>query len=89
MKIAQYKNIKYDFITYQEFPCCFDNLIEYVRISEPIEVEFIMLPTGDIVQKQVDAIDNEIDRLKTEMLEKIDELKGKKAELLSLTYVEE
>ena len=88
MSIAQYKNIPHDYICYQEYPNqYYENNIDYVRLTEPLEVEFIMLPTGDIVQKQVDAIDNEIDRLKTEMLKKIDALKGNKAELLSLTFL--
>jgi len=64
----------------------FENDPDYTRISEIMEVEFEMLSDGELISSQVKSIDKMIDKVTTESLRKIEELKTKRAELLALTH---
>ena len=66
--------------------CDFENAPDYTRISEIMEVEFEMLSEGEQINAQIKSIDNMIDKVTSESLRKIDELKTKRAELLALTH---
>lgn len=61
---------------------------EIIRISEIEEIEFIPRKKDEIVPEMVKSIQAEIDKLRTETIEKINELECKKAELLALTLQE-
>lgn len=87
MKIAIYKDIKHEYETILEYKS--DDIWpetsqEYARLSEIVEVEFPLLPQTDVVAKEVSLIDKAVD----ELFEKIQALRDKKQELLSLTFEE-
>ena len=64
----------------------FENDPDYTRISEIMEVEFEMLSEGELINSQVISIDKMIDKVTSESLRKIEELKMQRAELLALTH---
>jgi hypothetical protein len=86
------KTVKSTISLYRNIIFCFDHVstqdltddVEYILLSEPLEVEFILKPNEEIVIAQVRSIDAAIEKETEEMLRKIDLLKGKKAELLAL-----
>lgn len=88
MKIVLVKNVKYDFesiVTYiskDNFPYVDD---QYVVISEPAEIEFIMLDNESITNQEIDIIDGQITKVMADSEAAITALNGRKQELLALT----
>ena len=86
MKVAKYRDIttKYEFMDVYHGEASFpDNHTDYVRLTEPLEVDennLVYLPESDHVVKAKAAFDAKIDIL----FEKIQELQEQKAEYLSL-----
>ena len=54
MKIAQYRNVDHGFTSVFEVEKHWETHKEYVRISEPVEVEFVMLKplTDELILKR-------------------------------------
>ena len=64
----------------------FENDPDYTRVSEIVEIDFEMLSDDAQISAQVASIDGMIEKITTESLRKIDELKMKRAELMALTH---
>lgn len=80
MKIAQYKNLEYDFLAV----CGEDMPDHYVRVSEFVEVEFTPLDKRETVKAEVAFIDNQIGQVNAAAQVKLNELNQRKSELLAL-----
>lgn len=63
-----------------------DHHREAVRISEPIEMKFTAADNEQVVANAVAALDQAERALLDEMNRKIAEIRGRKAQLLSLTH---
>ena len=64
----------------------FENDPDYTRVSEIVEIDFEMLSDDVLISSQVKSIDKMIDKVASESLRKIEELKMKRAELMALTH---
>jgi len=58
---------------------------EAVRISEYTDIELKMLPKEEIIAKKVEALDKEMEQIKSEALDKCSKIQIKKQELMALT----
>ena len=87
-RIAVFKNVKYDYDTIIEIDndgkCFADKDSEHVRLTSDAVVDFQDLSKTDILSKQIEAIDAEIESVKVAFSEKINLLDQKKQELLAL-----
>ena len=83
MKVALYKS-QYSMSPYKVSDWIEEDL-DYVRISEIVEVEFDRLPSEEIVPRQVKQLDNEIEKIRVEMWQKIGVLEEQKSKLLAIT----
>lgn len=63
----------------------YDDDSDLIRLTEWIDVDFKPLADDDVIKKQVDNIDNQINNVMAVSEAKITELNGKKAELLAIT----
>lgn len=59
---------------------------EYTQLSEFVEVTFPALPDEEVLKNKVAGIDQEIEELKNEFLEKMNRLNTAKQELLALEH---
>jgi hypothetical protein len=89
MKIALFKNTQYDFNTVVicdgEGLCYWDDgEHSYIRISETIDIDFPMLDRQTAVNRQLAAIDKQIQSVRAECEVKIGRLDRQKQELLAL-----
>lgn len=85
MKLAIYKDIKHSITAVLEFngeDIWPESSDDYARLSEIVEVEFPLLPQTGVIAKEVNLIDKTVE----ELFEKIQALRDKKQELLSLTF---
>jgi len=82
MKVALFKNIELDVECVSNDSL--DGIDQYLRLSEYVDVEFVMLKDDELVKKQVDHINNQIEALKNDMTNKINLLESRKQELLAL-----
>jgi hypothetical protein len=60
-----------------------------IRVSEYVEVEFTLLPEDTLIPVRVAAIDEEIENIQKEAMDKIVTLKQRKQELLALSHTAE
>jgi hypothetical protein len=83
MKIALYKT---EYCTSAVFEASdwMDNEGSYIRISEIIEVEFVMLTKAETLSKEISLIDAQIEDLQMDYGSRISKLKEKKQELLAI-----
>ena len=80
MKIAQYKDLDYSFISIEAVTDYYEEADDKVRLSEPIDVEFTDLPAIEVLQPQVDSIERKIEdeRVRhTAAMQSLDEAKQK------------
>ena len=84
MKVAIYKNTDYDYETVKEVGGWIDEDDEHIRISEAVEISFVMLDKSETVRKEVNAIDGQIKKVQAATQIKLNELEQKKAELLAI-----
>jgi hypothetical protein len=61
---------------------------DYIRTSEVMEIEFVLLLDEVVVPKQIERLDAAIDTVRSEMLTKIGYLEDTKAKLLAITHEE-
>ena len=61
---------------------------DYVRLTEPVEVEFIGLPDEVVVPAKVARFDAEILAARNQAAEKIAGLEERKSKLLAITHEE-
>lgn len=86
LKLALFKH-KHGFIhAVNDVGGCYEDDPDYVRITEYIEVDFPELPKDEIVSKQVENLDKEIESTKEEAMKKVAMLQQKKQELLAITH---
>ncbi len=84
MKIALYKNIRYDFESVNEANDFFEESEDHVRISEIIEVDFKMLPYYVAAEKKNSLIDKQINEELADHNVRIIKLESRKSELLAI-----
>jgi len=60
--------------------------LDYVAISEPVEVDFPELSNEVIVNKQIAILDKQITKIQAEAEASITQLKARKQELLAITH---
>ena len=84
MKIAQYK--LYGTTHIHECEDYLEDDAAWIRLTEPLEVEFIDLSTAVTTPLQIDFINKSIKKLRDEMAEKVARLEDEKAKLLALTH---
>lgn len=58
----------------------------YKRLTEFKEIEFKPLPKDEITKGRIALIDEEIERITSESLKQLEELKARKQELLSFEH---
>ena len=85
MKIALYKNVKFNYITIWEV---YDDEppTEYVRISEVIEVDFPMLKNKEVTNKEIAVLEKEKTNIQAETQIKLNALDRRIGELLALPH---
>jgi hypothetical protein len=84
MKIAQYKLYSGHHIA--EVTEWRENDKDYIRLSEPVEVEFVPLPPEITVPLQIAVLDAAEQELRAKFAEKLAELSERRATLLALTH---
>lgn len=90
MKIALYKYVSYpstslfarEWINGEAEP----QPPEMARVSEWVEVEFPLLPPGDVIAAQVNALDAQIKQVTEQWHRAVAAINDRKRELLSLTH---
>lgn len=58
----------------------------YVRISEPVKVDFASIGTGDMVRNAVDALNAHERKVIDELNKKLADIRERKHQLLALTH---
>ncbi len=61
---------------------------DYVRISEPVEIQFTSISHDEMVARAVDSLNEQERKAVDELNKKIAGIREKKAQLLALTYQE-
>lgn len=84
MKIALYKSYGDEHVA--EFTDWREDSINYVRLSEVIEVDLPRLPPEITVPAELKQLDDAESELRNKFNEKLSELLVKRAELLALTH---
>jgi hypothetical protein len=82
MKIILLRNTKYNFESVWEAGDNYPD--ELIPVSEPMEVEFKMLPDLDVLNLQIEEIDNQIQKERANSQVRLNNLNQKKQELLSI-----
>jgi hypothetical protein len=88
MKIALFKDVKYDWST----PVAWSvedgsaSLTGYTRVSETVEVDFPPLPKEEVARQSLDLLDAEELTLRSGFQQQLDSIKNRRAEIQSLTY---
>ena len=83
MRIARFKNIELNF----EIICDWREEAhggDYIRISEYIDVEFVEKNREEVVKREIDHIDKQIQTIRSAAQIKTNDLEQRKAELLAL-----
>lgn len=85
MKIAQYKNVAYD------FECVSDDGLatckDYVRLSEWVDVDFPPIPREETVKAELAILEEEANEIRAETQQRLNEIERRKQELLALPSV--
>ncbi len=84
MKIALYKNIRYDNQSVYAANGFFDDDDGYIRLSEIIDIDFKMLPYCVAAEKEIALIDKQINKELADHSVKISQLESRKSELLAI-----
>ena len=84
MRIAKF--LLYGSEGIQEYDERMDEDDDWIRTTEPIEVEFIDLPPDVTVPPQINLIDNKIAEARAEFNKVISRLEDKKKDLLAITH---
>jgi hypothetical protein len=58
----------------------------WVQASQPVEVEFTLLPNDEVVSNHVAALDQEIERVKNEAMEKVNRLQKRRQDYLAINH---
>ncbi len=82
MKLAIFKSIEHGFNTIDDED--FESINRYVRISEFVDVEFPLLPKGDLVVKEVSLLREAKKKIQAETEIKLNNVDRKIGELLAL-----
>ena len=84
-RVALYRS-KYNYITVSEISTWIEENEDYVRLSEPINVEFTALPDEVVLGLRVKSIDKQIEKVRAEYTVLIEDLTDQKNRLLAITY---
>ncbi len=82
MKLAIFKSIEHGYQTIDDED--FESINGYIRISEFVDVEFPLLPTGDLIAKEVSLLRDEKKKIQAETEIKLNNVDRKIGELLAL-----
>jgi len=86
MKLAQYECIQHGYTTFDDADSWIEEHEGYVRITEPVEVEFTPCDRVTVTEQQVAALDSMIEAIRAAAGVKVNEIKDRKAKLLALTH---
>lgn len=89
MKIALFKDVKYDWTSPTPWPAEDDNapLEGYTRVSEIVDVEFPPLSKDEVVQQALDCLDEQEKKLRNDFQKALDGLNTRRAELQQLPFI--
>lgn len=89
MKIALFKDVKYDWTTATPWTAEDDEspLSGYTRVSEIVDVEFPPLSKDEVVRQSLDCLDEQEKTIRNDFQKALDGLNNRRAELQSLTFV--
>jgi len=82
VRVAQFKSLKYDYITVSAEGL--DGADEYIRVSEYIDVDFVERDPRETIEQEVDTIDKQIQTVQAAAQVKLNELEQRKNDLLAL-----
>ena len=81
--LAMYRSISYEYTTIQEVSPNYEDDNSYVRISDPIEVDFIERAQADVQEamikgtlNEMDAVEEDYTRTRAKLEEKLNELRA-------------
>jgi len=77
---------KYGSLTVWDISSWIEGHEDYVRVSEPLHVEFTALPDDVILRGRVKCIDKEIEKTRAELTRRIEDLTDQKNRLLAITH---
>jgi len=85
MKLALYRNMVYDYTTIAETRL-YENETNYVRISDDLDVEFVMLPKDDYAAGAMAAFDEQEKAVALQYAEKMEVININRQEFLAITH---
>jgi hypothetical protein len=89
MKIAIYREVKHRFENVHECaPWMEEPGSRYVRLSEPVEVEFTPRQDTDVLKEAVESLKTEIQRVRAEAQKEVENLEEEIQKLLAITHGE-
>lgn len=85
LTIALYRNVKHNYTTMQEVDGYTANDSNFVRISEPVEVEFVPINETQVQEQMIQNTLDTLTRVNQEHEDRVDEINTKLFELRALT----
>ena len=85
VSIALYRS-KYGYFSASEVSDWIEENEDYIRVTEPIHVEFTALPDDAILRARVASIDNTIEKVRAEYTVRINDLTDQRNRLLAITH---
>jgi len=89
MKIALYKTNYSDRHVLEADEWIENKPEDYLRISEIVDIDFVMLPKSETLSKELAMIDAQIEELQSDFGSRISHLQAKKQELLAIGHDDE
>lgn len=73
----------------QVWPVDMDGAKGHVRMTEFIEIDFPDVQPAVMIKQEIEILDDMVEKLKKDTMDKISAIEEKRAELLSITYQDE
>ena len=87
MKVALYRTEYGSTIIFESNEMAGDN--KYLQVSEVIDIEFTLIKEDELIKKEVDLLDKQIQQVQAAAHIKTSELEQRKAELLAIPDLRE
>ena len=82
--IALYKCMSADYETIQEVEDYYESSTDFVRLTMPVEIDFMEVPKEETIPQQISYLNKKVDEIRAEAQKQISYVETKKAELLAL-----
>jgi len=82
--IALYKCMSADYETIQEVEDYYESSTDFVRLTMPVEVDFVEVPKDETIPQQISYLNKKADEIRAETHVKLKDIENIKAELLAL-----